>query len=132
MGRIIATGLIIFLITPVLAKDPATILIVGVFHFANPGLDVVKVDQFDVTTHASQQYLERVTKKLAQFRPTAILQEFIPEKESELNAEYNNYLTGNFELGQSEKYQLGFRIAKASEINYLHGIDEWGPKMKFG
>ena len=132
MGRIIATGLVVFIISAVLAKDTTTILIVGVFHFANPRMDAVKVDQIDVTTRASQQYLERVTKKLAQFRPTAILQEFIPKKESELNAEYDNYLIGNFELGKSEKYQLGFRIAKASEINYLHGIDEWGPKMKFG
>lgn len=114
------------------AEETPRILIVGVFHFSNPGLDAVKTVQIDVTTPESQRYLENLARSLADFRPTEILQEFRPEDEDNVNGEYRQFLEGAFDLGTSELHQLGFRLAKESGIERLYGIDEWGPQMKFG
>lgn len=112
-------------------KDIALIIIVGVFHFGNPQNDAVKTDQIDVTTEQSQTYLEAVTREFAKFGPTAILHEFHPKVEADINEKYQQYLSDNLELATSETHQLGFRIGKYSGAKHLHGIDEWRPLMKF-
>lgn len=109
----------------------ATIIFLGVFHFANPGLDAVRVDQIDVLSPASQAYLDDLSTRLGAFEPSVLLLEIEPEDEESVNQQYREYLEGNLQLGPSELYQLGFRIAKAAGLEQVHGMDEPGPPMKF-
>ena len=47
----------------------------GVFHFANPGLDVIKTDQFNVILDESQRYLEDLTDRETELQATQVLLE---------------------------------------------------------
>ena len=107
------------------AQQPtADVLLFGVFHFHNPGRDVVRVDQTDVTTSDSQAYLESLTARLCDFRPTVILLEFDRAREPEVQLQLATYLRGESELSVNEIRQIGFRVAKKCGVDRLHGFDE--------
>ncbi len=110
---------------------PATVALLGVFHFANPRLDSVQTDVIDVMRPEHQEYLVDLTDRLSQFKPTVILVEVGPEQEAEVNEDYQEFLDGNLKLVAHEVHQLAFRIAKASNIQTLYGFDDraigWDP-----
>ena len=56
-------------------EAPAEVLMFGVFHFANPGRDVVRVDQVDVATPENQVYLAGLASD--RISHTAILRDFL-------------------------------------------------------
>ena len=93
------------------AQNAPKVMLFGVFHFANPGLDVVKTDQINVITPENQAYLDGLADRLAEFKPTKILLEFEPARDAELQQRLTGYRDGSFELTSNEVYQLGFRIA---------------------
>lgn len=105
-------------------QPPAQVMLFGVFHFANPGRDVVKTDQIDVMTDDNQGYLEALADRISKFNPTVVLVEFSPEENSEMQERFEQYVAGSFELPSNEIYQLGFRIAAISEADTIHGFDE--------
>ena len=111
---------------PILAQanPKAEVMLFGVFHFANPGLDVVNVDQMNVMTPENQEYLSELASRIAEFKPTVILLEFNPEKTPAMQREYQQYLEGKLELGSNEIYQLGFRIGKLACAEAIHSFDE--------
>ena len=111
-------------ITTSYAKQPSEIILMGTFHFANPGLDKVKSNTINVMTEKSQLYLEQLSKNLSQFIPTLVLLEFDPADTEEINTQYQKYLTGSFELPSNEIYQIGFRVAKLSNVKRIQSLDE--------
>ena len=50
-------------------------MLIGTFHFKDPGKDSVKVEDIDIFAEESQQYIEAFSKSLAAFKPTRILLE---------------------------------------------------------
>ena len=105
-------------------QPPAQVMLLGVFHFSNPGRDVVKTDQIDVMTDENQAYLEALSDKLSKYNPTVVLLEFSPEREPEMQERFRQYVDGRYQLSSNEVYQLGFRIAARSEADTIHGFDE--------
>ena len=105
-------------------EPDAEVLLFGVFHFANPGRDVVKASQVDVMTAENQKFLGSLTDRLAAFEPTVVLLEFDPNNEPLMQEKYEQYLAGAFELPSNEIYQLGFRIAKKAGLQTVHSFDE--------
>ena len=105
-------------------RPPAQVMLMGVFHFSNPGLDVVKTDQIDIMTDENQEYLEALSDKLSTYNPTVVLLEFGPERESEMQERFRQYIDGSYPLTRNEIYQLGFRIAARSAADTIHGFDE--------
>jgi hypothetical protein len=106
------------------SDEHAQVMMFGVFHFANPGLDVVQTDTVNVMTEESQQYLEDLSTRLRGFRPTVVLLEFNPANEAEMQERYEQYLDDKFELPANEIYQLGFRIARLSGVEKIGSFDE--------
>ncbi len=117
---------LLVLASPVLAADeePAQVLLVGLFHFHNPGQDVVKTDVLDVMTDENQAYLQALSQRIAALEPTSVLLEYNPASQQEMQAEYNDYRAGSFELTHNEIYQLGFRIAALAGLEAVHSFDE--------
>ncbi|HUP49703.1 MAG TPA: DUF5694 domain-containing protein, partial [Thermoanaerobaculia bacterium] len=107
------------------ATDPkAKIVMVGVFHFASPGLDAYKpVHTFDVMSSDRQTEIEEVAALLARFQPTKIAVEFRPERQARMDELYAEYLRGEYELGTNEVYQLGFRLARMMGHPRVHLVD---------
>lgn len=106
----------------------AEVLTLGVFHFEFPNLDVQQIseeDQIDVLSPQYQKEIELISKKLAQFKPDAIVIEWPLYKQSEIDSLYNSYLTSKHELNRNEIQQLGFRIARMCNAK-IYCADAWG------
>ncbi|MEL7451479.1 MAG: DUF5694 domain-containing protein [Pseudomonadota bacterium] len=103
---------------------PAEVLLIGTFHFSNPGHDVVKTDVIDVTSSESQAYLEALSQRIADLDPTAVLLEYDPANQAKRQEEFLAYKAGDFALPVNEIYQLGFRIAKLAGLDSVAAFDE--------
>lgn len=106
--------------------EPAKIMILGTYHFANPGLDVAQFETADILTDSKQQEVRQVVKSLAKFKPTKIAVERRRTKQEQIDSLYLAYLNRNHELGRGEDEQLGFRIAAQFEHSTIYAIDHPG------
>lgn len=112
------------------------ILLVGTYHFANPGLDLVQSKLDDHLTPKRQAEIEIVRQSLARFKPTVIALEWPKIDAAELNSNYESYLNGTLKPVANERNQLGFELAKrlnlssVAAIDYEQGMDFAG-MMKF-
>ncbi|MBX3299634.1 MAG: hypothetical protein KF736_09245 [Acidobacteria bacterium] len=86
-------------------------MILGVYHFHNPGADLIKTEYPDHLSEKKQQEIAEVLDLLAKFKPTKIVVEATPENTA-INDQYQQYLKGEFALTSNEIYQLGFRLAE--------------------
>lgn len=109
------------------AREPAKVMLLGLFHFDNPGLDAVKYKPIDVMAAAEQEYLVALSHRLARFAPTKVLLEYPEQRDATINARYAEYLAGRFELPRNEIYQLGFRVAKLAGHARVYGFDVEAP-----
>lgn len=110
-----------------IGKYKAKAMILGVFHFGNPGLDSYKEKfEFNILEDEHQAELNILLHKLAAFKPTKILCECNRIKsDSTLNEEYKKYLSGEFTLENrpNEIFQIGFNLAKELGHTQLYCTD---------
>lgn len=112
------------------------ILLIGTFHFDNPGLDAAQVKSFDVLSEKSQKELETITSKIKNYNPDKIFVEWAYNNQPELDSLYNLYISGEFNsyverkkypkrkfYKQNEIFQLAFRAAKKLNHAKIYGID---------
>ena len=99
------------------------VLVLGVFHFANPNADYAQFEGVDVLTPTRQQEIQAVITQLARFRPTKIALERVPAESDSINADYRRYLAGTFSLTRNEIHQLGFRLAALLHLSSLVPVD---------
>lgn len=111
--------------------EPANVLVLGVYHFANPGLDVVRTEVADVLSVEKQAEIRAVVDAVAAFRPTRITVEHAPAAADRLDSLYHAYRSGSHELGRNETEQLGFRLAAMLGHDRVFPIDHRG-EFPFG
>lgn len=106
-------------------RDTASVqvLVLGTYHFANPGLDVINPEVADVMTPEKQAEIREVVDALARFRPTKVVLEWPYEEAAELDSLYQAYRTGAHELTRNERQQLGFRVAAEAEHEHVYAAD---------
>lgn len=113
-------------------------LLIGTFHFHNPGMDAVKLNTFDVMSPASQKELENITDQIAKFHPDKIFVEWDYKDQKRLDSLYQLYTKGSYDAFVEAKYkgkknynfykkneiiQLGFRAAKKAGLKQVNAID---------
>ena len=108
------------------AAPPAEVMVLGMYHFANPGLDVVKTQVADVLSPQKQAEVAAVEEALARFRPTRIAVEDRSEHAARLDSTYAAYRAGRHALSRNETEQLGFRLAARFGHARLWPIDHDG------
>ena len=123
MNKVSLFIITVLLSFPLYATEPAQVMLIGTFHFSNPGKDVAQVKTFNVLDDESQKYLKAFAERLAAFKPTRVLLEYDPENEELMNQRYTQYLAGEYELGVNEVYQLGFRIARQAGLTSVQSFD---------
>ena len=89
-----------------------TIMILGSSHLANPGRDGSNYKMDDVLAPKRQHEIEQLVKQLKEFNPTKIALEVDFSRNAEINAEYQGYLKGTYQLTRGEGNQIGYRLAK--------------------
>jgi hypothetical protein len=111
------------------APPRTKVMTLGVFHFAYPNLDVVKIaeeDQISVLDEPYQSEIRAISRALLEFRPTIIAVESLPENQARLDSVYNLYRKGEWTLQRNEIQQLGFRIAAEAGLERVWCVDDQG------
>lgn len=109
------------------AGPRAKVLLLGTFHFHNPGLDVYRSDhEVDMLSAERQRQISDVVACLARFAPTKVAVEVRAEGAERLQREYEAYRGGRFVLTANEIHQLGFRVAAGAGNDRLYPIDDRG------
>lgn len=93
------------------------VLLLGSFHFHNPGLDVAKFENANILSPGRQAEVLEVVQKIKQFRPDKIFIEIPVERQQWLDSSFNKYKAGELKLSASETQQIAYRVAK--ELNHL-------------
>lgn len=106
-------------------RDTASIqvLVLGTYHFANPGLDAINPEVADVMTPEKQAEIREVVDALARFRPTKVVLEWPYEEAAQLDSLYQAYRAGAHELTRNERQQLGFRVAAEAGHEHVYAAD---------
>ena len=102
-----------------------TIMILGSTHLANPGADVYNTKMDDVLAPKRQSEIIELVRLIKAYQPTKIAFEQDPSDDAELNANYQGYLKGTYELKRDEINQIGFRLAKQMGHSKVYGVDYW-------
>jgi hypothetical protein len=124
--RNVLLALTLLFTTPAHAADDAQILLLGTFHFDNPGLDYVKSEVPDVMTPERQKEIAALVENLRRFKPTKVVVEWPVSKQNEVHAQYTAYRAGKYALSRNEIDQLGFRLAALEKLDTVHAIDVKG------
>jgi hypothetical protein len=124
-------------------KKPTEILVIGTYHFNNPGMDVAKYKVLDIMGEKPQMQLEQITNAIAKFKPTKIFTEWELKDQLALDTLYNKYQEGTYFEYVAQKYpkrkfyvqneivQLAFRTAKKSNHKKVYAIDYQGTSFDF-
>ena len=110
---------------PAAEASPVAVLVVGFDHLSQlynkqPGSDVFSPKK--------QAELAQLRAQLARFRPEAILLEAEPREQPRLDSLYARYRAGQLAFtalleGRSERYQVGFALARQLGLPAPRGID---------
>lgn len=104
-------------------KQPVKVLLLGVFHFSNPGLDVAKFKSADILSEQRQKEVVHIVDKLKKFSPDKIFIEDVPENQLKIDSTFDQYKQGKYTLTSNETDQLALRLAKELNLPKVYGVD---------
>src|SRR5262245_9772081 len=84
----------------------AQVLLVGTYHFSNPGHKLNNVKAVDVLSAERQRNLAKLVSALARFEPTFVGVEW---PQARVTERYAKFLDGTLPESSNEVVQLGFR-----------------------
>ena len=107
------------------APEPIQVMIVGTFHFDNPGRDLNNVTIDPVTTPTKQAELAAVAESLRRFHPTAVAVERIAaDNATLLDQRYPAFTSADLLTNADERAQIGYRLANLEGLTRVYAIDE--------
>lgn len=101
------------------------VLVLGVYHMANPGRDIFNMQADDVLSPKRQAEIAQVIAVLGRFRPTKIAVE-AGVGDERITKRYADYLDGKYQLTRNETEQLGFRLARELGHKTVYPVDADG------
>lgn len=105
--------------------EPVRVMILGTWHFANPGEDVHNMRADPVTTPQKQAELAAVAEALARFGPTAVaLERVARDPATMLDHRWPAFAPEMLLSDADERTQIGHRLAHVAGITRVYAIDE--------
>jgi hypothetical protein len=106
------------------AQQPARaeVLVLGVYHMANPGHDIFNMKADDVLAPQRQQEIAEVIETLKKFKPTKVALE-ADVYGKRIVQQYADYLAGKYTLTRNEDDQLAYRLAKEMGHATIYPVD---------
>ena len=101
------------------------VLVLGTYHMANPGHDIINMQADDVLAPKLQAELGQLIAVLKKFHPTKIAVEREPN-DKHTATDYADYLAGKHDLTRNEIEQVGFRLAKELGHKSVYAVDADG------
>jgi len=106
------------------APGEVQVMLLGTYHFANPGRDVIKQDIDDVLQPKRQVELEDLAKRLALWKPDRLAIEWPFSRTDTTRARYERYRAGTLAPNRNEVVQIGFRLASLLGHDAVYPIDD--------
>jgi hypothetical protein len=103
---------------------PVQVMVLGTYHFGNPGQDLHNMQVDDVRVPAKQAELADVATRLAKFQPTKIVVEALSDRPDLSYAKYETFKPEMLTEKADERVQIGFRLAKNLGHKIVYAIDE--------
>lgn len=105
--------------------DPTSrhIMILGTYHFANPGLDLNNISVDDVLSARRQAELEALSQALAVYKPTAIFVE-ASTTAPYLDPDWKTYTEMDLTTDRNEVVQIAYRLASRLKLERVYAVDE--------
>jgi hypothetical protein len=100
----------------------AEVLVLGVYHMANPGRDVFNARADDVLSPRRQAEIAELIEVLKRFRPTKVAVE-AGFADDDIHGLYDDYVSGKHELTRNEIQQIGFRLARELGHETVYPVD---------
>ena len=116
-------------VSPVSAQDeaprdaPVQVMVLGVYHFANPGQDVVNIEVDDMLAPRRQREIEILATTLAEWNPTKIAVENMAQLPS-LKVDDFDQTRELLTKDRNESIQIGYRVAHMLNHSAVYGYDE--------
>jgi hypothetical protein len=114
----------IMLAAPAIAAPPVEVMVLGAYHFGNPGLDLNNVKVDSVLTPRRQAELARVAEAIGAFKPTHVMVEMQSDAPDLAIAEFARFNDAMLAKDANEIVQIGYRIARNAGLKTVQGIDE--------
>ena len=111
--------------------EPVRVLILGTYHFGNPGQDLHNMKVDDVRTPAKQAELADVATHLARFNPNKIAVEAISDRSDLTTKKFDGFTPETLTKDPDERAQIAFRLANQLEQKSVYGIDEQSDKVDY-
>lgn len=103
--------------------EPVKVMVLGVYHFDNPGLDVNNIETGTVFSEARQDELAALGEALAGFEPTVVAVES-SEAPPYVDSGYPDFSADDLQTDANEIVQIGYRVAQLAGLETVRGIDE--------
>lgn len=120
-----------FLLSAQAQQQKTKVLLLGCFHFDNPGLDVARFEDANIVSAKRQQEVREVVDSLKKFRPDKIFVEVPVEFQAKMDSNVIKYKNGQFTLMATETHQLGYRLAKELNLPSLYAVDYRDSKFPY-
>ncbi len=106
------------------SPPPIEVMILGTYHFGNPGLDLHNMKVDSVLTPAKQAELADVATRLAKFNPTKIAIEALSDRADFGTKKFADFKPEELATIPDERVQIAYRLAHQLEQKIVYGIDE--------
>ena len=111
-------------LAPAEPPAPIQVMVLGTYHFDNPGMDLHNMKVDDVRTPARQAELADLAERLAKFQPTKIAVESVSDRPDFTSKKYESFTPEALAKDANEIVQIGFRLAQKLGHRAVYGIDE--------
>jgi len=107
-------------------SEPIKVMVLGTWHFGNPGQDVVNREAEDVRSPRRQQELAAISAALATFEPNKIMVERVSRSPTLIDQGYESYTPSMLLEKKDEGVQIGYRLAYDLGLGHgqVYAIDE--------
>lgn len=108
---------------PASVPEPVKVMVLGVYHFDNPGLDVNNIETDNVLSDKRQAELAVLGDALASFEPTVVAIEVVADPPY-VAADFEDFTPADLLSKASEDVQIGFRVAHLAGLETVNAINE--------
>jgi hypothetical protein len=120
MGAVLALGAT----RPAAAAEPVEVMVLGTYHFDNPGRDLNNMKADDVTRPRRQAELQALAEALASYKPTKVMIESLSKSADLIDRRFAAFTPEALTKDRNEITQIGYRLAHRLKLGKVYAIDE--------
>jgi hypothetical protein len=106
------------------AEPQVEVMVLGAYHFGNPGQDVNNIKVDSVLVPKKQAELDALARALLAFKPTKVMVERESNAPDFAMQAYTEFTLEKLKTAANETDQIGYRVAHLAGLKIVYGIDE--------